>query len=66
MKKVLVNLISFYQSYLSFDTGVLALFAPGGACRGEIKCSEYTKQEIAKKGITQGLILGLKRIWSCR
>ncbi len=66
MKKLLISLICFYQRYLSFDNGVLALFAPGGACRSEIKCSEYTKQMIIKHGITQGLVLGAKRIWSCR
>lgn len=66
MQKLLVNLISFYQTYLSFDKGVLALFAPGGACKQEVRCSEYTKQMIIKHGVTQGLVLGVKRIWSCR
>lgn len=66
MKKLLVNLINFYQTYLSFDNGALALLAPGGACRGEVKCSQYSKQMIIKHGAVTGVILGVKRIWSCR
>lgn len=66
MKKLLINLISFYQTYLSFDKGVLAVFAPGGACKHEVSCSQYTKQEITRHGVVKGLGLGLKRIWSCR
>ena len=66
MKKLLINLIEFYQKYLSFDQGVLAIFAPGGACKYEIRCSQYTKQEITRHGAIKGLMLGIKRIWSCR
>lgn len=66
MQKLLINLISFYQSYLSFDHGVLAIFAPGGACRYEQSCSEYTKEMLMKQGAIKGMVLGLKRIWSCR
>ncbi len=66
MKKLLISLIGFYQRYLSFDHGMLAILAPGGACKSDITCSEYTKQMIAKAGVAQGLALGLKRIWSCR
>jgi len=66
MKKLLVNLISFYQSFLSFDRGILAVFAPGGACKYELTCSEYTKQKIRDMGVVGGIWLGLKRIWGCR
>lgn len=66
MKNLLINLIQFYQVYLSFDKGVLALLAPGGACKYETSCSEYTKQMIIQKGAGKGLMLGVKRIWSCR
>ncbi len=66
MKKLLINTIGFYQKYLSFDTGALAFFAPGGACKYEVRCSEYTKQMIQEYGSLRGLSLGLKRIWSCR
>lgn len=66
MKKLFINVISFYQAFLSFDKGVLALFAPGGACKYSLSCSEYTKEKIRKFGVFQGSLLGLKRIWSCR
>lgn len=66
MKKFLVNLIKFYQKYLSFDFGVLSYFAPGGACKFEISCSEYTKQKIGELGVLRGSYLGLKRLWRCR
>ncbi|MBU1031846.1 membrane protein insertion efficiency factor YidD [Patescibacteria group bacterium] len=66
MKRLLISLINFYQAYLSFDKGVLALFAPGGACKYSPTCSEYTKQMIVKYGISIGLGLGVRRIWSCK
>lgn len=66
MKKTLIYLINFYQSYISFDKGVLVLLAPGGACKQEISCSQYTKQMIIKHGVRGGITLGIKRIWSCR
>lgn len=66
MKKLSVLLIEFYQHYLSFNRGVLAFFAPGGACKYEISCSEYTKRAIVSCGVFKGSLLGLKRIWSCR
>ncbi|MBI2338151.1 membrane protein insertion efficiency factor YidD [Candidatus Daviesbacteria bacterium] len=59
-------IINFYQKYLSFDRGVLAVFAPGGACRYEVSCSEYTKQKIREVGAMRGIWLGLIRIWRCR
>jgi len=66
MKKLLINLIEFYQTYISFDKGLLAVFAPGGACKYNVSCSEYTKNMISQFGVIQGVWLGIKRIWSCR
>lgn len=66
MKKLLIKFIEFYQKFLSFDTGMLAIFAPGGACKYPISCSEYTKQAILQQGIYKGLNLGVRRIFSCR
>ena len=66
MKLILLKLIDFYQSYLSFDKGLLALLAPGGACRYEVSCSEYTKQKIREFGVIRGSLLGLQRVWRCR
>ncbi|MBI2039704.1 membrane protein insertion efficiency factor YidD [Candidatus Microgenomates bacterium] len=66
MKNLLINLINFYQTYLSFDRGVLSIFAPGGACKYPMSCSEYSKQAIIKYGLIRGGWMGLTRIWSCR
>lgn len=59
-------IITFYQKFLSFDRGLLAVFAPGGACKYEVSCSEYTKQAILDYGVTRGILMGIKRVWSCR
>lgn len=65
-KKLLVSVIDFYQTFFSFDRGLLAFLAPGGACRYPLSCSEYTKQAIRQEGALKGIFLGLKRIGSCR
>jgi len=66
MKKLLINIIELYQSFLSFDKGVLAVFAPGGACKYNPSCSEYAKRSIREFGVFRGTWVGLKRIWSCK
>ncbi len=66
MSWVAIKLIEFYQLFLSFDTGILRVFAPGGACRYEVRCSEYTKRQIRQFGVIKGSFLGFKRILSCR
>ncbi len=66
IKKLTIILITFYQKYLSFDRGILSVLAPGGACKFNPTCSEYTKQQVRKYGVIKGLKLGGKRILSCR
>lgn len=66
MKKVVLVILEFYTQVLSFDRGVLSFLAPGGACRQEPTCSVYTGQMVEKYGVVKGLILGGKRILSCR
>lgn len=66
MKNLVIGLINFYQTFLSLDRGIFALLVPGGACKYEITCSEYTKQAVAEHGILKGLFLGFRRILSCR
>jgi uncharacterized protein len=66
MSKLLILLINFYQLFLSFDTGMLAVFAPGGACKYTPTCSQYTKEMIIKYGSSKGIYLGVRRILSCR
>ncbi|MBP7859657.1 membrane protein insertion efficiency factor YidD [Patescibacteria group bacterium] len=57
MKKLLLNLITFYQKYIS------PLEQP--ACRFYPTCSDYTSQSIQKYGIFKGSFLGFIRILKC-
>lgn len=66
MLRICIVVINFYQQYLSFDRGLLRMLAPGGACRFSPTCSKYTKQQILKYGVGQGLKMGIRRILSCR
>ena len=59
MKKLLIGLIDFYQTFIS------AVFF-NGICRFEVSCSEYTKRQIRDIGAIRGSLTGMKRIWSCR
>ena len=63
---VIIFIINFYQKYLSLDRGVFAIFAPAGACKFELSCSEYTKKAVLEYGIIKGLSLGFRRVLSCR
>lgn len=66
MKTITIFLIDFYRKFLSFDNGLLSFLAPGGACRQNPTCSMYTRQMIVKYGLMKGLVLGGKRILTCR
>lgn len=66
MTKIVCQIISFYQKWLSFDRGLLSFVAPAGACKYSPTCSEYTKQMIKEYGLGKGLSLGARRIISCR
>ncbi|MDO8429600.1 MAG: membrane protein insertion efficiency factor YidD [Candidatus Daviesbacteria bacterium] len=66
MKNLAIRLIEFYQTYLSFDRGLLSFLAPFGCCKYQPTCSEYTKSQIIKYGTLKGSYLGLLRIISCR
>ncbi len=67
-KKLLIRSISFYQKYLSFDTGIPKKIgiSRGFVCMHYPTCSEYTKQAIEKYGVWGGAGLGLRRISRCR
>lgn len=66
MQFLILKLIEFYQTFLSFDRGVLMFLAPGGSCRYEVSCSEFTKLKIKELGVIGGIREGIRRIVSCR
>jgi len=66
MQYLALKLIDLYQLLLSPNRGLLMVLAPGGTCKYEVTCSEYTKQQIKEQGVIKGSIKGLRRIISCR
>lgn len=68
LKKISLFLINIYQRYLSLDTGLPKKYgiSKGYVCMHYPTCSEYTKQAIEKYGFHKGVILGTKRIYTCR
>jgi len=62
---LVIKMIRFYQKTLSFDHGLLKVFAPHGRCRFRPTCSEYTIQAIQKYGVIKGGFKGVKRILRC-
>lgn len=66
MKKLVLQLIVWYQRYLSPDTGSLGrAFFPQKVCRFFPSCSVYTYESVNHHGIIKGLFLGLRRIMRC-
>jgi len=57
MKKVLINIINFYQKKISPLLG--------NNCKFEPTCSEYMKQAIEKYGSIKGIAKGTWRILRC-
>ena len=57
MKSVILFLLRGYKRFLS---PILP-----SACRFEPTCSVYMQQAIEKKGVFQGVYLGIKRILRC-
>ena len=56
-QKISINLIRFYQSYISPLTGPTCRFHP--------TCSHYTLEAIEKYGALKGSWLGIRRILRC-
>lgn len=67
MKKLVLNLIRFYQKTLSPDHGFLvAGYWPSNTgCRFYPSCSEYSIKAIGKYGLTKGLVKTITRVLRC-
>jgi len=66
LKKLILKLIRFYQSFSLFHTRPLrVLFLSDRVCRFRPPCSEYTYQAIERYGIIRGGLKGLRRILKC-
>lgn len=57
IKKLLLNLIEFYQKRISPIKGRTCRFYPS--------CSEYTRQAVLKYGPLKGSYMGIKRVLKC-
>ena len=61
MKKILIApflfIIKIYQTFIS-------PFTPA-TCRYQPTCSHYSKEALIKHGFLKGMMLSLKRIFSC-
>jgi uncharacterized protein len=62
---VVIGLVRFYQKTLSFDHGILKIFAPYGRCRFHPTCSEYAINAIEKYGLIKGAPKVCWRILRC-
>ena len=60
MKKLIINIICWYQKNIS-----LWISSKNIHCKFYPTCSEYTKQAIEKYGALKGTILGIHRILRC-
>lgn len=57
MNKIIINLVIFYQKFIS-------PLKPA-SCRFYPSCSEYTIQAIKKHGFYKGSFLAIKRVLKC-
>lgn len=57
MKKLCLNLIKYYQTYISSKSPPCCKFTP--------TCSDYMFQAIEIHGVLKGVVLGIKRILKC-
>jgi len=66
MKKLMLNLIRFYQRYIGGTSGIFKqLWISEKVCRFYPTCSQYTYEAVDRYGILKGGIMGLKRISRC-
>jgi len=66
MKKIFINLINWYQYFLSPDHSFWAKSRyPFGYCRFHPTCSEYAKESLEKHGLVTGFLKLAFRILRC-
>jgi putative membrane protein insertion efficiency factor len=65
VSSVVIGLIRVYQATLSFDHGVMRVFAPYGRCRFYPTCSEYAINAIEKYGLFKGSAKAAWRVLRC-
>jgi hypothetical protein len=58
LTRIIINLINFYQRYISNSLP--------NSCRFYPNCSEYAKQAFLKYGLIIGMILALGRLIKCQ
>jgi hypothetical protein len=58
LEKITVQIIRFYQNFISPNFGKVCRFYPS--------CSEYSCRVIEKHGLFKGIFLSLKRISKCQ
>ena len=65
-KRFALGAIKIYQKTISPDHGVIFKNRfPGGYCKFQPTCSQYTYQAIEKYGTIKGSLLGFFRILRC-
>lgn len=64
-RKVVKNLITYYQKTLSPDHGLFKKQFPYGYCRFYPTCSEYGIQAVDRYGVVKGGYKSLQRLCRC-
>lgn len=65
MSSVVLKIIRLYQKTISPDHGFFCKLWPHAGCRYYPSCSEYTYQSIDQKGLTNGVLMGFRRLLKC-
>ncbi|TRZ78702.1 membrane protein insertion efficiency factor YidD [bacterium] len=65
MKKIIIQLIKFYQRTISPDHSFIGKLFPRHGCIFYPSCSQYTIDAIEKFGVIKGVFRGIKRVLRC-